>query len=166
MKKSALHIGTVALAAALAWSFSGLALAADSKAQITDLEHKCASATTVDELMGCYDSTDEVVVYDVGTPREFDGPKAVRGDFQSFFDSIKNPKVEFVSLHVVSDGKMGLANSVQHFTGTGKDGKAVDMTLRVTDVWRKEKGGWKIIHTHASFPVDMASGKSDMQSKE
>jgi len=165
MRKTTLLVGTLAAVLVLSWGFRTQATAADSKAQITDLEHKCASATTVDELMGCYESSDDLVVYDVGTPREFDGVKAVRGDFQNFFDNIKNPKVEFVALHVVTDGKMGLANSIQHFTGTDKSGKAVDMTFRVTDVWRKIAGKWKIIHTHVSFPVDMASGKADMESK-
>lgn len=165
MRKSGTLVGTAAAALILAWGFAAQAVAADSKAQITDLEQKCAAATTVDELMGCYTTKGDLVVYDLGTPREFDGVKAVRGDFQNFFDTIKNPKVEFVSLHVVTDGRMGLANSVQHFTGTGKDGKPVDMTFRVTDVWQKIAGKWKIIHTHVSFPVDMATGRADMQSK-
>ncbi len=165
MRKSGTLVGTLAAALILACGFGAQAVAASSKAQITDLEHKCAATTTTDELMGCYTTSDDLVVYDIGTPREFDGVKAVRGDFQHFFDTIKNPKVEFVSLHVVTDGRMGLANSVQHFTGTDQAGKPVDMTFRVTDVWQKIAGQWKIIHTHVSFPTDMASGKADMQSK-
>jgi ketosteroid isomerase-like protein len=139
--------------------------AADPKNEIEALEHKCAEATSVDQLMTCYAPGDDLVVYDIGTPREFDGQKAVRADFQNFFDTVKNPKVEFVSLHVVTDGKMALANSVQHFTGTDKSGKPADMTFRVTDVWQKQEGQWKMIHTHVSFPTNMASGKADMQSK-
>jgi ketosteroid isomerase-like protein len=164
-RKSGLLVGTIAAAVFLASGFGARAFAASAKAQITDLEHKCAATTTTDELMGCYTTSDDLVVYDIGTPREFDGVKAVRGDFQNFFDTIKNPKVEFVSLHVVTDGKMGVAYSVQHGTGTDKAGKPVDMTFRVTDVWQKIGGKWKIIHTHVSFPVDMATGKADMQSK-
>ena len=156
--------GVLAIAVA-ALSFAGRALAADAKTQITELEHKCAAATTTDQLMECYDDSDELVVYDIGTPREFDGAKAVRGDFQNFFDNWKNLKFDFVSLHVVSDGKMGLANSIQHVTATDKNGKPVDMTVRVTDVWEREHGKWKIIHTHVSFPTDMATGKADTQSK-
>ena len=114
--------------------------------------------------MDCYDNSDELVVYDMGTPREFDGPKAVRGDFQSFFDN-ENLKIEYVGLHIVTDGKMGLANSVQRLTATDKSGKPVDMTFRETNVWEKKDGKWKIIHEHISFPVDLASGKADTQSK-
>jgi len=139
--------------------------AADSKTEIEALEHKCAEAPTVDQLMACYEPGADLVVYDIGTPREYDGQQAVRADFQNFFDNMKNAKVEFLSLHVVSDGKMALANSVQHFSATDKSGKPVDMTFRVTDVWQKQKGDWKIIHTHVSFPTDMATGKADMQSK-
>jgi ketosteroid isomerase-like protein len=165
MRKSGFTIGTIAATLIIALSLGGQARAANAKAQIEDLEHKCASATTVDDLMACYDSNNDIVVYDLETPREFDGTKAVRGDFQNFFDNFKNPKIEFVSLHVVTDGKMGFANSIQHFTGTDKAGKPVDLTFRVTDVWHKVNGQWKMIHTHVSFPIDMASGKADMQSK-
>ena len=158
-------VGTMVAIALIAWGFGAQALAAGAKDEITELEHKCAEAATVDELMKCYAASDDLVVYDITTPREFDGPAAVRGDFQNFFDNSKNPKIEFISLHVTTDGKLGAAESVQHFTGTDKSGKPVDMIFRVTDVWRKEKGGWKIIHTHVSVPMDMASGKADMQSK-
>ena len=157
---------TITFAAAVLGAFCVASVAAaDSKNDIEALEHKCAAATSVDQLMTCYAPGDDVVVYDIGTPREFDGQKAVRADFQNFFDTMKNPKVEFVSLHVVTDGNMALANSVQHFTGTDKSGKPTEMTFRVTDVWQKQEGQWKMIHTHVSFPTDMASGKADMQSK-
>lgn len=165
MLRSGLLVGTLAATAILTGGFGTPALAADAKAQITEMEHKCAAATNVDEAMACNDTSEDLVVYDIGTPREFDGPKAVHADLQNFFDNNKNPKVEFVSLHVVTDGTLGFASSIQHFTSTGKDGKPVDVTVRVTDVWRKIGGEWKIIHTHASYPVDLASGKADIQSK-
>jgi len=165
MKNTGFLIITFAAAVLGACCTSGTVAAADSKSEVEALEHKCAEATSVDQLMTCYAPGDDLVVYDIGTPREFDGQKQVRADFQNFFDTTKNPKVEFLSLHVVTDGKMALANSVQHFTGTDKSGKPVDMTFRVTDVWQKQADQWKMIHTHVSFPTDMVSGKADMQSK-
>jgi ketosteroid isomerase-like protein len=165
MRKSRSFAGILAAVALTAWGFGAQALAAESKAEITELEHKCAAATTADQVMGCYDTSNDLVVYDLMTPREFDGADAVRTDFQNGFSAFRNPKVEFINLHVISDGKMGVAESVQHMTATDNSGKPIDMIFRVTDVWRKEKGGWKIIHSHISVPVDMASGKPDMQSK-
>ncbi len=165
MRKSLLIAGVLAAAALLALGSGRQASADDSKTEITELEHKCAAATSVDELMECYAKSNDLVVYDLTTPREFDGRDAVRADFQNAFNAFKNAKVEFINLHVVSDGKLGVAESVQHMTATDKDGKPIDVIFRVTDVWRKEKGGWKIIHAHVSVPVDMASGKADMHSK-
>jgi len=39
------------------------------------------------------------------------------------------------------------------------------MTVRLTDVDRNMAGGWKIVHEHVSFPVDLATGKADLQSR-
>lgn len=167
MRKSSLLAGTLAAAAVLAWCFGVKAYAAgDAKAEITALEHQCAAATSADELMAkCYDSSKEVSVYDLEPPREFNGPKAVHDDFDNFFKNVKNPKIEFVDLHVYSDGKLGFAHSIQRFTGTSNDGKPLDMTFRVTDCLHKVKGQWKILHTHASLPVSLATGTADFQSK-
>lgn len=166
MRKSSLLAGTLAAAAILAWSFGTRAYAADAKAEITALEHQCAAATSADELMAkCYDSSNEVTVYDLTPPLEFAGPKAVHDDFDNFFKNVKNPKIEFVNLHVYADGNMGFARSIQHFTGTSTDGKPMDMTFRVTDCLHKVKGKWKILHTHVSFPVDLATGKADFQAQ-
>ena len=164
MRKSSLLATTLA-ATALAWSGGARASAADAKAEITALEHQCAASTSADELMKCYDASEEVAVYDLMPPREFVGVKAVHDDFDTFFKGVKDPKVEFIDLHVYADGNMGFARSIQHFTGTGTDGKPLDMTFRVTDCLHKVNGQWKILHTHVSFPVDLATGKADFQAK-
>jgi ketosteroid isomerase-like protein len=153
-----------------AWSFGAQALAADAKAEIEQLERKCATAGvagSVDEVMRCFDTSDpDLVAYDVFSPREFDGPNAVRGYFQIYFASgIRNAKIEFVYLHVTTNANLGFTYSVQHFTAIDKNGKPIDTFARVSDVWRQRGARWKIIFTHASFPVDPATGKADMQSK-
>lgn len=150
----------------LAWSVGARAYA-DAKDEITALERQCAAATSADELMTkCYDASNEVAVYDLAPPLEFVGPKAVHDDFDNFFKSVKNPKIEFVDLHVVAEGNMGFARSLQHFTGTSNEGKPMDMTFRVTDCWHKVDGKWKILHTHVSLPVDLATGKAEFQAKQ
>jgi ketosteroid isomerase-like protein len=74
-------------------------------------------------------------------------------------------KGKFVELVVVTDGKMGMARSIQHFTWTGKDGKPAEGTFRVTDVFQKVDGQWKVIHSHVSVPVDPATGQAQMNLK-
>ena len=41
--------------------------------------------------------------------------------------------------------------------------KAIDLTVRVTDVYIK--GHWLIVHEHVSVPVDLDTGKPDLSSK-
>jgi len=114
--------------------------------------------------MKCYDDQD-VTVYDVGPPLQFKGAKAVHGDFDEFFKSANDLKAELVELTVVAEGNMGMARSIQHFTWKDKDGKAMAATLRVTDVFHKAKGDWKVIHSHISIPVDLKTnqGQLDLQ---
>jgi len=111
--------------------------------------------------LGCFDEA-EIVVYDFTPPLEYAGDKAVRGDFNNFFNNVKDAKGKFVQLHVVTDGKLGIAYSIQHFTWTSKDGKPMEATLRVTDALHKTDGKWKVFHTHVSVPVNPETGKGEM----
>ena len=66
---------------------------------------------------------------------------------------------------VVTDGKLGVVRSIQHFTFNDKDGKAQEATIRVTDVFHKAGGKWKVIHSHVSVPVDPKTGQGQMNLK-
>ena len=46
-----------------------------------------------------------------------------------------------------------------------KDGKQQEATLRVTDVFHKVDGKWKLIHSHVSVPVDPKTGQGQMNIK-
>jgi ketosteroid isomerase-like protein len=58
---------------------------------------------------------------------------------------------------------------MQHLAGTIKAGKKTqkfDATVRVTDVYKKINGEWKIVHEHVSVPVDLDhNAKADLSSK-
>jgi ketosteroid isomerase-like protein len=168
MKRSGLVIGALAVMALLASNFARPALAGDDadKQAINDVEHKLAAAPNADEAIKYYDSGDDVVLFDMaGPPREYTGNKAIQADLTKAFVGIKNPKVDFIELKIVTDGKLGYASSVQRFTATGPDGKPIDITFRQSDFLHKVDGQWKIMHQHISVPVDMKTGKSDMASK-
>lgn len=163
MKRSGILVGVIAVMT-LACGYN--AFAASAQKQITDLEHKCIAATSTDQAasLGCFDEND-IVLYDFIPPLEYKGDKAVRGDLDNFFNNAKNVKGEFVELQVVSDGKLGVARSIQHFTWTTKDGKPMEATVRVTDVLHRTPSGWKIFHTHVSVPVNPETGKAEMNLK-
>jgi ketosteroid isomerase-like protein len=166
MRKLGFVIGGATAAALIVLSLGVSAnAAAGAKEQITDLEHKLIAATSADEAMKYYDDKDANVFDFSGPPLQYDGSDAVHGDFNNFFANAKDIKGEFVQLVVVSDGKMGMARSIQHFTWTGADGKPGEATIRVTDVLHKVGGAWKIMHSHISVPVDPKTGQGQMNIK-
>jgi ketosteroid isomerase-like protein len=165
MKKLGLISGVMVGVACLLLSLSVNANAAakDEKA-IKDVENKIISATSADEVMKYYDQND-VDVYDFAGPLQYKGNTAVHGDFDGFFNNAKDLKGQFVELVVVTDGKMGMARSIQHFTWKDNDGKAMEAAIRVTDVLHKVGGQWKVIHSHISVPVDPKTGQGQMNLK-
>jgi ketosteroid isomerase-like protein len=166
MKRVGLALGTILLAGGLILSGNLKANAAGSaKDEITALEHKVITATSADETMKYYDNNEDVDVYDFVPPLQYKGKDSVHTDFNNFFANATDVKGEFVELVVVTDGKMGMARSIQHFTWKDKEGKANEATIRVTDVLHKVKGGWKIMHSHISVPVDPKTGQGQMNLK-
>jgi ketosteroid isomerase-like protein len=106
-------------------------------------------------------------VFDVVPPRQYVGAKAYRKDWKDFFASFPGPveTFEISDLGIMTDGNLGFSHSIQRAVFTDKNGKKVDMSFRLTDVYRKINGKWLIIHEHVSVPVDLATGKGDLSSK-
>ncbi|HLW69900.1 MAG TPA: nuclear transport factor 2 family protein [Candidatus Binataceae bacterium] len=167
MKQSGITIGAALIASMFALGLGASANAASNakdEAAIKSDEQKIMDASNADEVMKYYDGKN-IVFFDFVPPAEYKGAKAVHADLDNFFNNASDVKGEFLDIGVVTDGKMGVAYSVQHFTWKGKDGKAQEGNFRVTDVYRKEGGVWKVIHSHVSVPVDPATGKPDMAAK-
>jgi uncharacterized protein (TIGR02246 family) len=121
-------------------------------------------AKDVDAIMRIY--APDVLAYDVAPPREHAGAAAYRKDWEAFMSGFKGaPKFEVSDLFVETSGALGWSHSILHVTGTDPAGKPNDITVRVTDIYRKTANGWRIVHEHASVPFDFASGKPDLQSK-
>jgi ketosteroid isomerase-like protein len=165
MRKLGLITGMIVGMAGLLLSFgvNAHAAAKDEKA-ISDIEHKMIATTNTNDLMKYYDPND-VVVYDFSGPLEYKGNAAVRGDFDNAFAGFTDAKGEFVELEVVTDGKLGIARSIQHFTFKDKTGKEQEATFRVTDVFHKVDGKWKAIQSHVSAPMDPKTGMTQMNLK-
>ncbi len=162
MKRVGLAVAAIVGVTVVALGFSPNALAAGSaKKQITEVENKLLNATSTDEVMKYADEKD-IDLYDFVPPLQYKGVTAVRGDFDNFFNNAKDFKGNFVELTVVTDGKMGVAYSIQHFTWKGKDGKPMEVTVRATDVYHKVGGQWKVFHSHISVPVDPKTGQGQM----
>ncbi len=158
---TAMVVGVAGLLLSL--SLNAYASAKDENA-IRDVEHKIIATTNTNDLMKYYDQND-VAVYDLAGPLQFEGNAAVRHDFDNVFANFAGAKGNFVELVVVSDGKMAMARSIQHFVWTDKNGKPQAVTVRVTDVFHKVDGQWEVIHTHISAPMDPKTGMTQTNLK-
>jgi len=136
-------------------------------ASIRALEARFAAAVEardIDAIMKVYSS--DVFVFDVIPPRQYVGAVAYRDDWKNFLSSYSGPiRFEITDLAVSSQGSVGYGHSIQHVSGTDPQGKPSELTVRVTDVYRKQGGSWKIVQEHVSVPVNISTGKADLTSK-
>jgi ketosteroid isomerase-like protein len=124
------------------------------------------AAKDLDKALAFYLQDETLFIFDAIPPRQYVGIKAWRADNEGFMGLFQGPvHAEMTDLSVTADGKLGFGHNIQHFSGTGKDGKPIDLTFRVSDGYKKIKGKWMIVEEHLSFPVDLATGKGDTTSK-
>jgi uncharacterized protein (TIGR02246 family) len=154
---------------ALSMMAFGAPARADAKADIRALEERFVAAfktKDLDAIMKVYAPDQTLVVFDVVPPRQYVGAAAYRKDWQTFLDSFEGPiTVDLTELDVGADRNLAYSHSIQRVAGTDKQGKKLDITVRVTDVYKKARGRWVLIHEHVSVPVDLDTGKPDLASK-
>ena len=139
---------------------------ADIKA-MEDRFIKTAATKDVNAIMAFYVPDESLFVFDAVPPRQYVGAAAYRKDWEDLLSSFPGPiDMSMSDLDVTAGGgDIAWSHSIQHLAGTMKDGKKLDMTVRVTDGYKKINGQWLIAHEHVSVPVDVLTGKADLTSK-
>ena len=142
---------------------------ADARADIKALEDRFVAAfkaKDLDAIMKGYAPGRALIVFDVTPPRQYVGAAAYRKDWQTFLAGFSGPiTVELTDLDIGADRNLAFSHSIQRVAGSDKQGKKLDLTVRVTDVYQKIGGRWYIIHEHVSVPVDLDTDKGDLSSK-
>jgi uncharacterized protein (TIGR02246 family) len=146
---------------------------ADTKAQdqaaIQALENKFQAAfdaKDINAIMALYTPDATMVVFDAVPPRQYTGWSAYKKDWENFFAAFPGPaELKLTDLDVTVGGDIAYGHSIQHTIMTDKAGKKVEMTVRVTDGYKKVNGQWLISHEHVSVPVDFDTLKPDLDSK-
>ena len=142
---------------------------ADAREDIKALEDRfivAVKAKDLDAIMKVYVPDQSLFVFDVEPPRQYVGAAAYRKDWQAFLDSFNGPIIfELTDLDITTDDNLAYSHSIQRVAGTDKQGKKLDLTVRVTDVYKKINSNWLVIHEHVSVPVDLHTGKPDLTSK-
>jgi uncharacterized protein (TIGR02246 family) len=169
MQRSNARLIGFAAVAIVAMLGSAPAARADARSEIQALEDRFVAAfkaKDLDAIMKVYVPDESLFVFDVVPPRQYVGAASYRKDWEQLFDSINGPiTVELTDLAIVSDHNLAYGHSIQRVAATDKQGKKLDLTVRVTDVYKKIKGHWLVIHEHVSVPVDLDTGKPDLSSK-
>jgi uncharacterized protein (TIGR02246 family) len=141
----------------------------DDEAKIRALENQFAAAVNakdVDAIMKAYVPDETLLVFDVVPPRQYVGAKAYRKDWEDFLALFNGPpKFEITDLQITAADPLAYSHSIQHVTGTDTKGEPIDLTVRLTDVYRKINGNWVIAHEHVSVPVDLDTNEPDLESK-
>jgi uncharacterized protein (TIGR02246 family) len=141
----------------------------DDEAKIRALENQFAAAVSakdVDAIMKVYVPDETLLVFDVSPPRQYVGAKAYRKDWENFLAAFKGAlKFEITDLQITAADPLGYSHSIQHVSGTDAQGQPIDLTVRLTDVYRKISGNWLIVHEHVSVPVDLDTNEPDLESK-
>jgi uncharacterized protein (TIGR02246 family) len=163
-------IGTALVAGCLSAGLPARAQTRDEQ-EIRALEDQFAAAANakdLDAIMKVYVPGNDLFVFDVGAPRQHVGWDDYKKDWHDFLAMLPGPiKFTVSDLSVTTDGKIAYGHNIQHLTGTMTDGSPADMTVRVTDVYRKIDGKWLIVQEHVSVPIDFSAGKPvpDLMSK-
>jgi NAD(P)H-dependent FMN reductase/ketosteroid isomerase-like protein len=84
------------------------------------------------------------------------GASAIASRYRADAKSFSKPgRSELEVLQSGASGELAFWTGLQHAEAhLGKSKDAIPMTLRVTEVFRFEEGGWKLAHRHADIPGD------------
>ena len=121
-----------------------------------------AEKRDLDAIMAPYLPGAKLFVFDMYPPQAYLGWEAFRNDWKNFIDALKGP-ISYKLGHLTAscDDDFGYTHMLQYIRGTKQDGKPFELNLRETDVYRKIDGKWRIVHVHASVPVDLKTDQGD-----
>src|SRR5579871_3147336 len=134
------------------------------KAQIEAMEARFSAAFNakdVARVMACY-AHDGLFVFDVSPPRQHVGWDDYKKDWEGLFAGMPGPiTFKMSDLDITVVGQVAYGHSIQDVRSTGPGGAAQELTVRVSDVYRKIGGKWRIVQEHVSVPVDLGTGRAD-----
>ncbi len=135
----------------------------NAEAEIMKIE-KALLVTQTGEEVAQYFAPDSVMFDPM--PPTFNGFSEIKKHMVEIYSALKNPRAEFLSIHVEADKNLGFAYSTQRMMSFDDKGAITfEMITRVTDCYRKINGRWLIVMNHTSLPVDMATGKAIFKAK-
>jgi uncharacterized protein (TIGR02246 family) len=122
------------------------------------LDTYAAAARDVDAFVALYD--EDVHIFDVWSTVATRGIDAWQAMVTDWFGAHPDElaQVTFNDVEIVGAGDAAFAHGEVTFTWESVTGERLRaMTNRFTFCLAQRNGAWKIVHEHASLPIDMAS---------
>lgn len=153
MRGAALTVLRAALAASIAWTIPacGGGSEADAGAVRAAVEAEVAAINARDlEALGrVWSQGDDILLYDIAPPGHFHGWPAIAHTYKEFFARLSEPKLVVEGLEVRVRGELATATYGWSMSGA-IDGRPLSDAGHTTEIWRREKEGWRLMHAHVS----------------
>jgi ketosteroid isomerase-like protein len=132
----------------------------DEIRKLLDDYAEAVRAKDLEKLMAHY--APDVLAFDVLPPLQYRGVEAYKKSWGVCFDWMDGPLgYELRELSITTSGDVAFSTSLSHLFGKeAKNGKEMDVWLRLTHGYRKVGGNWRITHEHGSVPIDMETDKA------
>jgi len=118
-----------------------------------------------DAMIAPFTKSKDMVMFDFSPPRlkNYAGLRAANEEFVKAIDG--KGYCKYLEIHASFLGKDAAYTwAILSAGGKLKTGQMLNLTIRSTDVWKKQDGRWQIVHEHNSFPVDPFTGAADLKS--
>lgn len=100
---------------------------------------------------------DEVGYFDPFLPARIDGKAALTAYYEGLRGTISAVSWEMIEPRVIETSEVAVLTFRFHSRGRSGD----EAAWQATEVWRRGRGGWKIVHTHWSFSPDRPPGSTN-----
>ena len=131
---------------------------------LLDAYRDAVHAKDVDAFVAIF--ADDVRVFDMWGTWSHDGIDAWHEMVEGWFGSLGEElvRVEFDDVRTTVGEDVGVLSAFVTFTGLSAEGDELrSMNNRLTWGLSKTGGTWKVAHEHTSAPVEMATGKVDLE---
>lgn len=130
---------------------------ADSKieAEIKTIMQKFTSAyqrRNIEELLECFASDDDVVLYGTGADEKRIGLGGIQAQVERDWAQTESISMSFSWTSISAAGSVAWAanDGAFHYRANGQDGS---IPARVSIIFEKRDGNWLIVHSHFSSPL-------------
>jgi uncharacterized protein (TIGR02246 family) len=109
---------------------------------------------------------DDVRVFDMWGTWSHDGIDSWREMAEGWFGSLGDElvRVEFDDVQATAGDDLAVVSAFVTFAGLSAAGEQLrSLNNRLTWGLRKTDGAWKVVHEHTSAPIEMATGKVNLE---